>query len=325
MKTRNSTRSIKHLISFELRSFALCTGFFVASVVGQYVNAQESSRPSIEEMTRPMKNPREIPLITIHMGPEFVSTWLFGSQGSPAIPAGFFDKDSDAWSGAVSCIGIPLDPNGLSPLSDLVVQHEAVEWVENPEKRYGPREIPKEFKLRCRMLKLREKGTEPVVVTYNNGTRSEKWDVEVTLAKDHPGGGMIEITRLNDDGNGGHADIELAVKVDFTFTRQGDSKKVVLTSGIEWLSETHHEFLRWADPSALKEYHIPETANGTFIPAAKMEGGKFEPLGKASCNARVQHSFTLAPSKESAHLKSLIESERAKPGFVPYIRQIPKR
>jgi len=255
--------------------------------------------PANSELRRDMVNARDMPLYTLHMGSELQSTWLFGLNDSPPIPAGFFGAGSDPWSGGISCVGIPIDPNGPAPTSDLMVRHEAIEWIPNPEARYGPREIPRSFKLRCQMVKLHEKVVEPITVTFDDGARSEKWGVEVTLAKEHPGGGMIEITRLNADGNGGLADIEIAVKVDFIFRRVGDDKELTLTSPIEWLSETNHEWSRWADPLAMKAFNIPEAANGNFIPASRTVGGHFEAKGCNSKNARVQHSFTIAPSVET--------------------------
>jgi hypothetical protein len=96
-----------------------------------------------------------------------------------------------------------------------------VEWIPNPEKRFGPAEIPQKFTLRCEMVQLSERGTEPITVTYDGGNRPEQWDVVVKLAKNHPGGGRIEITHINSDGNGGLADIEIAVKVAFQFSNGG--------------------------------------------------------------------------------------------------------
>src|SRR5262249_50903996 len=146
-----------------------------------------NDRPRLElaDLRRPMVNARQMPLYTIHMEPELGSTWLIGSAGAPPIPAGFFGPDSDPWSGPISCVGIPLAPTGPAPTADLVVQHEALEWIPNPETRYGPREIPKQFSLRCQMAQLHERVIEPLTVTYAGGKRTERWDVEVTLAKDH--------------------------------------------------------------------------------------------------------------------------------------------
>lgn len=272
--------------------------FAMVGGTGQTAGVREN-RLDLAELRRPMVNPREMPLYTLHMEPEFPSTWQIGRGDAPPIPAGFFGKGSDPWVGPISCVGIPLDPKGAAPTADLVVQHEAIEWIPNPEKRFGPREIPKNYRLRCQMLKLHERAVEPLVVTYDHGKRSEKWNVEVTLAKNHPGGGMIEITRISPDGNGGYADIEIAVKVDFTFREESTGRVVTFTSGVEWLSETDHEFTRWADPATLAQFHIPPSAQGSFIPASRSSGGRIEPLGKCSKNTRVAHSFTLAPTLET--------------------------
>ncbi len=297
--TRRNRLSPAALVCHVSTFVALTGGFVSGGRTAAQENAAQPHKASLAELRRPMVNAREVPLYTIHMGPEFESTWKFGSNGTPAIPAAFFGEGSDPWVGNISCVGIPLDPNGPAPTSDLVVQHEALEWIPNPETRYGPREIPKNFKLRCQMVKLREQGTEPLTVTYDNGKRSEKWDVVVTLAKDHPGGGQIEITWVNADGNGGIADIEIAVKVDFTFTQQGTGKVVTLTSGIEWLSETNHYFTRWADTSTLEKFHIPASAQGTFIPASESRDGRVVMRAGASCNRSLTHSFTLAPTKDT--------------------------
>ncbi len=201
--------------------------------------------------------------------------------------------------------------------ADLIVRHEQIEWIPNPETRYGPREIPKNFKIRCAMVKLHEKGTKPLVVTYDNGKRSESWDVEVNLAKNHPGGGMITITWVSPDGNSGLANIEIAVKVEFTFTQQGTGKVLKVTSPTEWLSETGHEWTRYADAAAMKMFYIPKESQGNFIPASRYLGGSFQPLGKCSQNNQVKHSFTLAPTMET--LKG------APAGMMPLIDRIPLR
>lgn len=264
-----------------------------------------------------MVNPREMPLYTIHMEPEFGSTWQIGIGDAPPIPAGFFGQGSDPWVGPISCVGIPLDPSGDAPTADLVVQHEAIEWIPNPEKRFGPREIPKSYRLRCQMVRLHERAIQPLTVTYDSGKYSEKWDVEVTLAKEHPGGGMIEITKINPDGNGGFADIEIAVKVDFTFKQQKTGEIVSFTSRIEWLSETDHEFTRWADPATLSQFHIPQTAQGNFIPASRSAGVNIDAVAKCSKNATVIHSFTLAPTRETI--------ANVPHGTLPHVRQFAPR
>jgi len=266
---------------------------------------------------RPMTNTVDIPLYTLNMESDLDSTWYFGSGDAPAIPAGFFGWGSDPWFGGISCAGIPLDPKGDAPTADLIVRHERIEWIPNPETRYGPREIPKSFNIRCCMAKLHEHGSKPIVVTYDNGKRSENWDVEVNLATNHPDGGMIMITWINADGNSGYADIEIAVKVEFTFTQQGTGKVYKFTSPTEWLSETGHEWTRYADADALAKYYIPKESQGNFIPASHYVGGAFEPMGKCSANNVVKHSFTLSPT-----IKTL---NGAPPGKVPYLREIPLR
>ncbi|WP_458237209.1 hypothetical protein [Pseudomonas sp. P5_A2_2] len=243
-------------------------------------------------------NPMDVWLYTIHMPPEFPSTWLFGGRENPPIPADFFDIGSDPWVGEVSCVGIPLEPNGHSPTSDLVVRHDAAEWIANPTRLYGPREVPKNLRLRCDMKRLNERGVEPITVTYGGKRPEEMWSVYVGMAKDHPGGGYIDITWINPNGNGGLCDIEIAVKVEFKFTRlpaSGTPKEVVLKSDVEWLSETNHNFTRWADAAASRTFSISPGAHANFIPASRDLGGEMKAAAGKSCNSRVSHSFILAP------------------------------
>ena len=244
------------------------------------------------ELRRPMKDTVDLPLYTIHMGPEFPSTWDFGWV-SPPLPAGIFGSGSDPWSGSISCVGDPLDPKGAAPTADLVVRHEKIRWVRNKESRFGPPEVPESYQLRCQMVQLSELGTEPVTVTYNGGQRPEKWNVRVELAKRHPGGGMIYITHLHNDGNGGLVNVEIAVKVSFVFSRSGE--EVVVDSGIEWLSETNLNFVRWAEPQMSERFFIPEESAGNFIPATANLGGRTQLRAACSKNRAVAHSFILAP------------------------------
>jgi hypothetical protein len=240
-------------------------------------------------------------LYTIHMPPEFPSSWIFGFKDAPAIPADFFGIGSDPWAGTISCVGIPLNSKGPTGTADMIVTQEAIEWIPNPIKAYGPREIPREFRLRCDMKQLSERVPTPIIVTYNGGKREEKWDTLVKIAKNHPGGGHIDITWINANGNGGLCDIEIAVKVDFIFTHtvaDGQKKQVVLTSGVEWLSETNHNFVRWPSARALHTFNVVPGANGKFIPAMMDLGGETQAKAGCSKNERVIHSFVLAPSVE---------------------------
>jgi hypothetical protein len=253
------------------------------------------SMSDFSELRAPMVNPVDMPLYTIHMGPEFTSTWIFGFADSPPLPAGFFGPGSDPWSGPISCVGDPFDPTGDAPTADLVVRHETVKWIPNTEKRYGPAEIPRNFVLRCDMVKLSERGTEPITVTYDGGKNPEQWYVNVGMAKDHPGGGRIQITHINSDGNGGLADIEIAVKVAFKFTREGRELEAV--SKVEWLSETNHSFARWLDAETMSQVHVSPEMNGNFIPATSNIDGRIQFKAGSSCNATVRHSFVLPPKE----------------------------
>lgn len=248
--------------------------------------------PKTSELRRPMVDTVDMPLFTLHMEPELPSTWLFGLN-SKSLPAGLFGHGSDPWSGGISCIGDPFDKKGKAPTADLIVRHERLKWVPNKETRFGAAEIPEKFQLRCQMVRLSEVGTQPITVTYDSGKRAEKWDVRVDLAKKHPGGGMIYITHINPDGNGGLCDIEICVKVAFIFSRK--EEEIVVESGIEWLSETNHEFVRWIDPKLAEKFYIPEESNGSFIPTVASIGGRQEVVGKCSKNSRVAHSFMLPP------------------------------
>lgn len=287
----------------------------VAKEKGAEEIAQKFGREvaTLRELRRPMVNPVDLPLYTIHMDPELPSTWVFGCT-APPLPGGFFGPGSDPWSGSIACVGDPFDPKGVAPTADLVVRHEKIEWIPNPEKRYGPAEIPRKFTLRCEMVELSERGIEPITVTYDGGQRPEKWDVHIGLAKDHPGGGLIQITHINPDGNGGLADIEIAVKVAFKFTR-GD-RELVAVSDVEWLSETNHSFVRWLDPKMMKRVYVSPEMQGTFIPATSSIGGWSQMTAGKSCSRAVSHSFILPPRE--GEIKGAW-------GTIPDIWQFPER
>jgi hypothetical protein len=252
------------------------------------------------DVRSPIVRPLDNWLYTIHMPSEYPSSWLFGFDNAPAIPSDFFGIGSDPWIGAISCVGVPLDSKGPNPTADLVVRHETIDWIPNPNGAAGPPEIPRNPRFRCEMHQLSERSAEPLSVTYDQGKRTERWDVAVRLAKHHPGGGHVDIQWINADGNGGLCDIEIAVKVDFTFTLQspdGGKKQLMLTSPVEWLSETNHSFLRRADAAMKSRFVISPSADGNFIPAAANLGPVLEGRGACSKNRQVAHSFTLAPQQ----------------------------
>jgi hypothetical protein len=109
----------------------------------------------------------------------------------------------------------------------------------------------------------------------------------------------VDVTWLNPNGNGGLCDIEIAVKVDFTFkqiTGPGQwGKTLTLTSPVEWLQETNHPFIRRANSNLMAQFYMSPGSQGTFIPAARDLAGDTV-LGRGcSKNERVTHSFILAP------------------------------
>jgi hypothetical protein len=297
-----------------LKGSLSCAAFAAGFVPSARAFAQAVS---LAELRRPINRALQMWLYTIHMPPEFPSTWDFGFHGAPAIPAGFFGSGSDPWIGTIACVGIPLEPQGAVPTADLVVRHEALDWVPNPVSSYGPREIPNTFRIRCEMQQLSERGLEPVLVTYNSGQRQETWDVVVTISKEHPGGGLIDITWLSPTGNSGLCDIEIAVKVDFTFTLRtpgGPGRQVGLASGIEWLSETNHPFARTADATISQRFLLSPGAQNNFLPAVRdLAGGQVEARA-CSKNATVSHSFSLAP-----------RTQQPQPGVIDTFKQIPIR
>ena len=209
---------------------------------------------------------------------------------------GLFGPGSDPWSGSISCVGDPLNKTGEAPTADLVVRRERLRWVANDESRFGPPQVPEKYQLRCEMVALSEIGTEAITVTYDQGKRPEQWDVRVELAKRHPGGGMIYITHVNPDGNGGLADIEIAVKVAFIFSHDGE--EVVAESRVEWLSETNHSFARWLDSKTTDRFYVPQYSVGSFIPAMAPVGGQTVTSAACSKNSAVAHSFILPPRRD---------------------------
>lgn len=293
------------------------------------------ARPTSRLRTK-IENPITVPLYTIHMGAEFNSTWVFGAQGQPPIPAGFFGLGSDAWSGPISCVGEPYDPGSDTPTADMAVNHERLIWIPNPEKRYGPPEIPEKFQLRVDMVKLSEKVTKPITVTYNGGANSEQWDAKVQLGKDHPGGGIIDIVYVNSDSSGGLMDIEIAVKVDFVFKKQGTDTVRVLTSGVEWLAETNAPFSRRISKELSEKYYVTPEMDGGFVPALQNVDGRVMAKACSSKNSSVIHSFVLPPTMREivgdkaaealgADDRLLQDLARRKWGTVSSLRSFPER
>ena len=128
-------------------------------------------------------------------------------QADP-VQAGFFGTGSDAYTGVVPLVGVPLPNHGNI---DTVIH------------RGGCFSTP--CSVGVQMTSLSLAGINPITVTYNGGNNPESWTVAVSLSTLTSSSGSMSIN------DGGTFDSTLKVYPKFTFTRVSDNTVKVLDTG----------------------------------------------------------------------------------------------
>ncbi len=128
-------------------------------------------------------------------------------QASP-LQQGFFGTGSDAYTGVVPLVGVPLPNHGNI---DTVIH------------RGGCFSTP--CTVGVQMTSLSLAGINPITVTYNGGNNPESWTVAVSLSTATSSSGSMSIN------DGGTFDSTLKVYPKFTFTRVSDNTQRVLDTG----------------------------------------------------------------------------------------------
>jgi hypothetical protein len=151
----------------------------------------------------------------------------FGVQGSPAIPADFFDPGSDPFTDSICLQGQPL---GSTPFGDFGDADTLIRRTAEPFDRCG---LPDggEVTIDLEIVALSLTGTAPLTVTHNGGQNPEEWTVDVDLSAVQPTPGMLTVTKSH--CNGGTYTSSLNVQARFTFTKVVDPGAVrVLDTGL---------------------------------------------------------------------------------------------
>ncbi|MCP4593866.1 MAG: hypothetical protein GY842_24290 [bacterium] len=194
-------------------------------------------------------------------GEPFIDSWvspedeamchLFGTNGSPAIPADFFDPGSDPFTGVVCLRGTPL---GSTPFGDFGDADTLIRRQDDPFDRCAlPSLVEQTVDIEIAALSL--EGVDPITVTFNGGQDPELWDVPtVGLSEVHtdvntnndPPMGSLTVTKTH--CNGGTYTSVLHVQPRFTFTKVGAPGEVrVLDTGLEGIDPV---LLEQTDPAS---------------------------------------------------------------------------
>ena len=129
-------------------------------------------------------------------------------QASP-VPAGFFGTGSNAYTGLVPLVGVPIDP-AVSDTDTIIHRNSDVLTP-------GSTTIT--------MTGFNLASINPITVTYSDN-HTETWNVKVNLSDFKTSGGSMS---FNSDGSA--FDSSLAVYPKFTFTRVSDGTTKVLDTG----------------------------------------------------------------------------------------------
>ncbi len=140
------------------------------------------------------------------------SDWDFGSN---PLPADFFGPGSDPFDGVIALKGDPLGSSPFCPgdlnLADMIVQRK------DPATLPG---IPSSDIIDIEIVEMSLVSVAPIIVSYNGGSTTEEWDVEITLSASVASTGTMTITKEHADG--GTFDETVVFQPYFTFTRVSD-------------------------------------------------------------------------------------------------------
>lgn len=199
----------------------------------------------------------------------------FAFQNGTAIPADFFGPGSDPFTGVVSFGGVPLETFGGQDVgdADTVVQRKA---AANP----APNDtVPIEI------VALNLVSVQPITVTYNGGTSTERWNVSASLSETMPPDGTMQITKSL-TGAGGTFNSQLPVIPLLTFTRLSDGLTRPLDAAILPQETLNQLILRgtnvpWQPGCTLPALSVPEL-NPSFCPGFTPDGKKVRTVEQAA-------------------------------------------
>ncbi|MHC4695701.1 MAG: hypothetical protein ACYTFA_03045, partial [Planctomycetota bacterium] len=168
--------------------------------------------------------PRTIPP-DYHGSPPGMSWVIFDALGDvPPIPVGWFDTDSEEFTGQVDLVGAPVGGRSNGPSTILQRTADPVA-VEDPIGHGGTADIE--------LVALRLVSTLPIAIAYPD-LHTEYWDLEVGLSPTPVSwGGEIYAEKMHD--NGGWYNITVNVQPLLTFTRQSDGMIKELDTALEGL------------------------------------------------------------------------------------------
>jgi hypothetical protein len=132
----------------------------------------------------------------------------FHNFAASPIPAGFFGPNSQAYSGLVPLVGVPINPL-VSDIDTVIHRNNDV---------YTPGTTS------LTMTALNLRSINPITVSYTGGG-TESWTVKVNLSDFQSSTGSMSIS------DGGTFDSSLKVWPKFTFTRVSDGAQRVLDTG----------------------------------------------------------------------------------------------
>jgi hypothetical protein len=122
----------------------------------------------------------------------------FHDFASAPIPADFFGPGSNAYGQLVPLVGVPLAPG--SEIDTIIQRHQTVSAPGGSTA--------------LTMTGLSLRSINPIIVTFNNGTASQQWNVAVGLSAYKASTGSMKINATTFDST-------LKVWPKFTFTRVG--------------------------------------------------------------------------------------------------------
>ena len=148
-----------------------------------------------------------------------------GSGAIPPIPYGFFEPDSDVWSGRIDLMGDPISPLKTGDAATMFQRWGSPVRSDDPTGATGDTLL--------KMVELSLVSTAPIIVTHNGGLNPEEWQVHVSLSDVPPGEiGLLSATKTH--ANGGTFDTMVYVQPKFTFTKVMDPGQLrIMDTGLE--------------------------------------------------------------------------------------------
>lgn len=267
--------------AFRVREFG---GVFI-HVIGPIIPCESVGAAPQPESGAPFIDPWESPA-------DAEMCQNFGVPGSPAIPANFFDPDSNPFTDSICLEGTPL---GLTPFGEFGIADTLARRTKDP---FGLCDLPSatEHTVAAEVVALSLVGTAPITVTFNGGQNPQQWNVFVDLSPITAPPGSVTATKSH--CNGGTYTSVLNVQVRFTFTKVGDPSQIrVLDTGLAgippvnliqvlpmpWVSRLHPALNLIGDP------------NSAFHPAIQ----EMFPTTDCDCNGMLIHDLCDIEAKTS--------------------------